>query len=132
MPYFWVASTAGSAPIGVATFTEDAGGATSALLSKLPASFEPQHIGLFPCFTRGVNLYKAEDVETAEIAAVLPAPSPRVYGMFAHGELGPSGGWSGFAREPTGGAAALAHEQHSMTSILAVHTSEMGGAKVEL
>ena len=42
----------------------------------------------------------------------------RIYGMFAHGELGPSE-FAGFANTPT----VVAHEQHSMTSILAVHTA---------
>ena len=73
-------------------------------------------VGLFPCFTRGVNKYDAEDVETAAIAQVVGA-SRRMYGMFAHGELGPAE-FSGFTREPT----SVAHRQHSMTSILAVHT----------
>ena len=81
-------------------------------------------IGLFPCFTRGVNLYKEEDVESSAIAGAVGAPADetRIYGMFAHGELGPST-FSGFAREAT--AAVIEHEQHS---ILAMHTREAAGA----
>ena len=58
---------------------------------------------------------------------VLPAAT-RIYGMFAHGELGPAE-FSGFTREPT----SVAHRQHSMTSILAVHTeAATEAAKAEL
>ena len=43
----------------------------------------------------------------------------RMYGMFAHGELGPSS-YSGFA---SSAAVPVPSEQHSMTSILAIHTA---------
>ena len=85
-------------------------------------------VGLFPCFTRGVNKYDAEDVETAAIAQVVGA-SRRMYGMFAHGELGPSR-FSGFdSAAPAGG---VPSEQHSMTSILALHTRSQADEKDEL
>ena len=124
VPYFWVASPAGDEPIGVSTFTDDAAGATSALLGRLPAGWRPNAVGLFPCFTRGVNLYGEEDVESSAVAgAGLPA-STRVYGMFAHGELGPSS-FSGFVRGAS--EAMVEHKQHSMTSILAIHTEPGSG-----
>ena len=124
VPYFWVASPAGDEPIGVSTFTDDAAGATSALLGRLPAGWRPNTVGLLPCFTRGVNLYGEEDVESSAVAgAGLPA-STRVYGMFAHGELGPSS-FSGFVRGAS--EAMVEHKQHSMTSILAIHTEPGSG-----
>ena len=119
VPFFWVASPTKSEPTGVATFTEDAGGAASSLLTKVPQGWKPASVGLFPCFTRGVNLYDAEDVESTAIGTALQgeASGARIYGMFAHGELGPSD-FAGFTSEAT----AVPHEQHSMTSILTVHT----------
>ena len=131
VPFFWVASPTGSAPVGVSTFTEGPSHAASALLGKLPAGWQPGAIGLFPCFTRGVNLYKEEDVESSAIAEAASLPvDARIFGMFAHGELGPSS-FSGFTREASE-AAGILHEQHSMTSILAVHTREAPGAKDEI
>jgi len=118
VPFFWVASQAGSSPVGVSTFTGEAGSAAQSLLDMAPSGYAPDAVGLFPCFTRGVNQYGAENVETDAIRAVLDsAAAPRIYGMFAHGELGPSS-YSGFSSD----VQSLAHEQHSMTSILAVHT----------
>ena len=130
VPYFWIASPSKAEPIGVSTFTEDAGKSAAALIDKTPSGWAPSTIGLFPCFTRGVNLYKQEDVESAEIGERLPKDT-RVYGMFAHGELGPSGGIGHWTNEPI----AVPHEQHSMTSILAVHTmaeSAVEGMKEEV
>ena len=52
-----------------------------------------------------------------------------MYGMFAHGELGPSR-FSGFdSAAPAGG---VPSEQHSMTSILALHTHSQADEKDEL
>ena len=56
VPFFWVASPVESEPIGVSTFTEDAGGAAASLMGQMPAGWRPSAVGLFPCFTRGVNL----------------------------------------------------------------------------
>ena len=99
MPFFWVAFPSGSSPVGVSTFTEDAAASAASLVGKTPAGWAPSTVGLFPCFTRGVNLYKEEDIESGAIAGgPLPATT-RVYGMFAHGELGPSA-YCGFASEP--------------------------------
>ena len=52
----------------------------------------------------------------------------RMYGMFAHGELGPSS-YSGFASSAAG---PVPSEQHSMTSILALHTHSQADEKDEL
>jgi len=127
VPFFWVASVAGgAAPVGVTTFTGEAGEAALGLLEQAPGPVSA--VGLFPCFTRGVNKYNAEDVETAAIAQVVGA-SRRMYGMFAHGELGPSR-FSGFdSAAPAGG---VPSEQHSMTSILALHTHSQADEKDEL
>ena len=59
-------------------------------------------------------------VETGAIGEVMPGL--RMYGMFAHGELGPSS-FKGFS---TTAAGPVASEQHSMTSILAIHTEAAG------
>jgi len=128
VPFFWVASVAGgAAPVGVTTFTGEAGEAALGLLEQAPGPVSA--VGLFPCFTRGVNKYDAEDVETAAIAQVVGA-SRRMYGMFAHGELGPSR-FSGFdSAAPAGGP--VPSEQHSMTSILALHTRSQADEKDEL
>ena len=56
----------------------------------------------------------------------LPAGT-RIFGMFAHGELGPSS-FSGFTSAGGAESAKIAHEQHSMTSILAVLTSQEAAA----
>ena len=72
VPFFWVASVAGgAAPVGVTTFTGEAGEAALGLLEQAPGPVSA--VGLFPCFTRGVNKYDAEDVETAAIAQVVGA-----------------------------------------------------------
>lgn len=122
VPYFWVADTSDE-PVGVSTFTEKAGPAVSSLLSKLPQSHEAtESVGIFPCFTRGVNLYGEEHVEPKAVASILEKESsirrPRVYGMFAHGELGPSS-FAGFEKNPN----FIDCTKHSMTTILSVHTS---------
>ena len=102
--------------------------AAAALLQKLPPALAPSGaVGAFPCFTRGVNQYGAEHVEPDELSAALPGV--RLYGMFAHGELGPSR-FSGFdSAAPAGG---VPSEQHSMTSILALHTHSQADEKDEL
>lgn len=128
VPFFWVASVAGgAAPVGVTTFTGEAGEAALGLFEQAPGPVSA--VGLFPCFTRGVNKYDAEDVETAAIAQVVGA-SRRMYGMFAHGELGPSR-FSGFdSAAPAGGP--VPSEQHSETSILALHTHLQADEKDEV
>lgn len=115
IPYFWIADTSNE-PIGVSTFTGDAAGAISSLLGGMPPGRKPiGSVGLFPCFTRGVNQYGAENVESEAIGGVLS--NARIYGMFAHGELGPRE-FAGFTAESNN----IPCKQHSMTSILSIHT----------
>jgi hypothetical protein len=115
VPYFWIADTSRE-PIGVSTFTEDATEAISSLLKEMPSERKSSgSVGLFPCFTRGVNQYGKENVESEGIGSVLG--DARIYGMFAHGELGPSE-FAGFTAE----ANKIPCKQHSMTSIIAIHT----------
>lgn len=124
IPYFWVSTKAKvSKPVGVSAFTGDAAAATESLLAKIPSSLRATgDVGLFPCFTRGVNQYGAENVESDAVSVTLSQSSPiRVYGMFAHGELGPSS-FSGFSDSVTN----IPCEKHSRTSILAIHTKANG------
>jgi len=96
VPYFWIADIS-KEPIGVSTFTEDATEAMSGLVKEMPAGRKSSgSIGLFPCFTRGINQYGAENVESDAIEKVLG--DARINGMFAHGELGPSD-FAGFTAE---------------------------------
>ena len=122
VPYFWIADTSGE-PVGVSTFTGDAQQATASLLSKVPSGYQASGtIGLFPCFTRGVNQYGKEHVEPQAVEKAMVGVSKgsedtRIYGMFAHGELGPST-FGDFITESN----SIPCTQHSMTTILSVHT----------
>ena len=117
IPYFWIADTSGH-PIGVSTFQGDASAATHSILSKIPSEYKASgSVGLFPCFTRGINQYGKEHVEPTAVASSFET-TPRVYGMFAHGELGPSS-FNDFTRESNN----IECTQHSMTSILSIHTT---------
>lgn len=114
IPYFWIAN--GASFVGVTSFTGDASTATKQLLSKKPFGCKVDCIGLFPCFSRGVNQYNAENVETQEISSVIN--NIRIYGMFAHGELGPSNQFNGFVNDRN----EIQCEQYGLTSILSIHT----------
>jgi hypothetical protein len=133
VPYFWVASQAKSGrTIGISTFQGDAAEATRALLQKMPFGWVATgDVGLFPCYTRGVNAYGKENVESNAITAVMgeeqgtktAKTSTRIYGMFAHGELGPST-YSGFVDEASSmSGSTIPCEKHSRTSILSIHTT---------
>lgn len=123
VPYFWIADKESSVGVSIFAGDADAGEVTKSLLQMIPSGREATgSIGLFPCFTRGVNQYGAENVESESISRSVP--NARVYGMFAHGELGPQD-FVGFAEGPN----KIACTQHSMTSILAVHTSSVTGSK---
>lgn len=128
VPYLWMTEkedlSAGvdPPPTGISAFTGDAAEATRLLLKKLPNGFRATgSVGLFPCFTRGVNKYGAEDVESGAVSKII-GESTRIYGMFAHGELGPSS-YSGFATDVTVNGNGIGCEQHGMTTILSVHTA---------
>jgi len=118
VPYFWVADVPYE-PIGVSTFTGDASKAVTQLLRKMPEGRKPSGaIGLFPCISRGINEYGAENVEPDAISQTME--NSRIYGMFARGELGPKS-FLGFASNPN----FFACVKHSMTSILVIHTEPL-------
>jgi hypothetical protein len=80
-------------------------------------------VGLFPCFTRWVNQYGKENVESSQVVQELP--QARVYGMFAHGELGPVA-FAGFPLRPTSATLSpIPCTQHSMTSTPTIHTARL-------
>lgn len=66
-------------------------------------------------FTRGVNQYDKEDVESRTIGTIMKAS--QVYGMFARGELGPSASSNNN----------IECEQHSDSTILPIHTAKQEG-----
>jgi hypothetical protein len=109
-------------PVGFSTFQEDnAASATTSLLSKLPSHHKVAgYVGLFPCFTKWVNQCGSEHVEPTAVASAMQQVdgSPRVYGMFAHGELGPSS-FAYFGSDPNW--ISCTRTQHSMKSIVAIH-----------
>lgn len=114
IPQFAVSTPAGV----VSSFKGDAGAAAAAALGAVPAAAAPPSTaGYFPCFMRGVNQYGNDGVEPAAFAA--NGLGVRLFGMFAHGELGPPQG------EPVVCSAGVqaAVEMHSMTSILALYGS---------
>lgn len=100
--------------LGLTSFTDAADPAAKELLGQLPAGRSVQAIALFPCFMRGKNMYGANDVEPDALSRRLPGVP--IFGMFCHGELGPSR-CAGF--DPAGARCT----QHSMTSILALHVA---------
>lgn len=117
VPQFAV-STTGAV---VTSFDGDAGEAAKVSMSALSkVTVAPTAAGYFPCFCRGVNKYGEDGVEPDAFAANGLTEIP-LFGMFAHGELGPPKGAPVvcLAEEP----AAVAVEMHSMTSILALYAS---------
>lgn len=101
IPHFFVGTTASGGPVGVKAFTGDAGDAVDDLIAKVPdGHVKSGAVALFPCFTRGINQYGENDIEPKAISAKLPGC--RIFGMFAHGELGPAS-FTGFS--PTDDAA---------------------------
>jgi len=107
---------ASSSPAAVSSFDGDAAEAasnTSAAVGSTSAA------AYFPCFCRGFNKYGADGVEPDAFASSGGLGGVPIFGMFAHGELGPPKG-SPVAvsadEEPTS-----QHEIHSSTSILAVY-----------
>ena len=115
---FFVSSEAGSAAlVGLTSFTDDVSGNMTRLLAGMPAGYQADAVALMPCFMRGKNTYGNNDVEPAAISETLPGVP--LFGMFCHGELGPSG-CLGFG---AGRDTQRSHRLHSMTSIVAVHAS---------
>jgi len=117
VPFFCVSTR--DNPVGIAAVQSDVGTATRDLLSQLPPGREASGaVALFPCFTRGVNEYDKNDVEPEAVSQALPGC--RIFGMFAHGELGPAS-FSGFCPPAQSEQTCV---QHSMTTVMAVYTSE--------
>ncbi len=114
VPHFFVSA---KATVGTTSFTDEAIGSIRELLDELPAGQTAGTVGLFPCFMRGVNEYGEDDVEPKAVSELLP--ESRIYGMFCHGELGPRR-CLGFA---PGADPQKTCGQHSMTTIVAVHTT---------
>jgi hypothetical protein len=118
VPQFFVSSLrSGTTAVGVTSFTDDVTAATTELISSMPAGHHAEALALFPCFMRGVNAYGKNNVEPDAISALLPGV--RLFGMFCHGELGPSAA-TGFGMAE---ARNVPHRMHSMTSIVAVHAA---------
>lgn len=126
VPCFWVAETSGE-PTGVMTFRGDAAESATELLNNLPKGWQKAgDYGLFPCFTRGVNQYGKKNVETTAIGSLMAGnPPARVYGMFAHGELGPSN----FAFFTSEAGNKIDYAQHGMSGILTIHTTKAENAE---
>ncbi|CAK9044323.1 unnamed protein product [Durusdinium trenchii] len=91
---------------------EVAAGATKELPSKAKAA------GYFPCFCRGYNKYNADGVEPEAFARGGLDGVP-LFGMFAHGELGPTKGVPVVVADE---APQAEHDVHSMTSVLALYS----------
>jgi hypothetical protein len=120
-PYFFVSALAEpDGAVGTTSFTSDAKGSVRGLLDSAPAGSAFDAVALFPCFMRGKNEYGANNVEPDAVSELLLGVP--VYGMFCHGELGPSRclGFAGssFPQKDC--------RQHSMTTIVAVHASKKG------
>jgi hypothetical protein len=115
---FFISSTpTPAAAVGTTCFTDDAQGAVKELLEQVPEGHRVEAVALMPCFMRGKNLYGRNDVEPDALAKLLPGVA--IFGMFCHGELGPKR-CLGF--DSTGNPEQSCRT-HSMTSIVAVHTS---------
>lgn len=119
VPHFFVCFSAEAGPVGVITFEGDAGKAIEEVLSKRPGGGTTRStVAMFPCFTRGINEYGRNDVEPEVVAAKFPDGCV-TFGMFAHGELGPSSfvGWSPPCVDPQ------SCKEHGGTTVLALFTS---------
>jgi hypothetical protein len=105
-------------PSKVVSFDGDAEKATATVSTGL--SEKPTAVGYIPCFCRGFNKYGKDNVEPDAIAASGLKNVP-LFGMFAHGELGPSK--DKVVELAADGKASASHEVHSMTSVMALYGS---------
>lgn len=76
--------------------------------------------GYFPCFCRGYNKYEENDVEPKAFEGDGGLAGVPLFGMFAHGELGP--GMDATVAASAEEVPKPSHEIHSMTSVLAVYS----------
>lgn len=105
-----------SAQAVVTSFDGDAASAATAAVGAAAGS-KPVAAGYFPCFCRGYNKYKEDGVEPAAFEKSGLSGVP-LFGMFAHGELGPAIG-SPVSVKADSPATKL--ELHSETSVLALY-----------
>lgn len=118
VPRFAVSASSSASPTVVSAFQGDAGEAAEAALKEFSAAPEITAAGYFPCFCRGFNKYGEDGAEPAAFAAK-GLEGVKLFGMFAHGELGPVADKPVLC-SPDAVPAATA-ETHSMTSILALY-----------
>jgi len=114
-------SVSGTLTSAVSTFSGIAADAAAAIVASMPdAAKGVKAAGYFPCFMRGVNRYDRDGAEPAEFM-VSGMRKTRLFGMFAHGELGPPGGSVFVGGEEVGGSVAETPvDKHSMVSVLAL------------
>jgi hypothetical protein len=115
VPHFLLSTI--SDPVGTTSFSSDPKGSVQQLLDALPGGRNVQAVGLFPCFMRGKNTYGENNVEPNVVSELVPGVP--IYGMFAHGELGPTECMGFDPRQESGECC----RQHSMTTIVAMHTA---------
>merc|ERR1712137_352798 len=97
-------------------FEGDAAEAAKAAVGR--ATSDPMAAGYFPCFCRGVNKYGEDGVEPGMFADSGLKDVP-LFGMFAHGELGPTQGAPVVCSSEETPAPSV--ELHSATSVLAIY-----------
>jgi len=114
-------AVSGSVTSAVSTFAGDAAVAAKvAVASMLKEAKEVKSAGYFPCYMRGINKYGTDGVECAEFAEN-GMDNIRLFGMFAHGELGPPEGSVLVGGADVGGSIEQTPlSKHSMVSVLAL------------
>lgn len=120
---FAVSSTVTSA---VSTFSGEAADAASIMVKAMPDEAAGVNAaGYFPCFMRGINKYGRDGVECADFL-VSGLRKVKLFGMFAHGELGPPAGTALCGGPGAGGPVGekIPLEKHSMVSVLALLRDE--------
>eukprot|EP00929_Paragymnodinium_shiwhaense_P042139 TRINITY_DN21857_c0_g1_i2.p1 TRINITY_DN21857_c0_g1~~TRINITY_DN21857_c0_g1_i2.p1 ORF type:complete len:418 (+),score=83.55 TRINITY_DN21857_c0_g1_i2:51-1256(+) len=117
VPRFAISANQASSPTVVSSFQDgDAGDAAEAALKAL--SGKPTAAAYFPCFCRGFNKYGENGVEP-DAFAKKGLDGVKLFGMFAHGELGPPLDKPVLCTADSPAAATA--ESHSSTSILALY-----------
>jgi len=114
-------AVSGAVTSAVSTFAGDAAAAAKAAVASMPQEAkEVKSAGYFPCYMRGVNKYGTDGVECAEFAEN-GMDNIRLFGMFAHGELGPPEGSVLVGGADVGGSIEQTPlSKHSMVSVLAL------------
>lgn len=114
-------AVSGAVTSAVSTFAGDAAAAAKVAVASMPQEAkEVKSAGYFPCYMRGINKYGTDGVECAEFAEN-GMDNIRLFGMFAHGELGPPEGSVLVGGADVGGSIEQTPlSKHSMVSILAL------------